>query len=269
MRFEKGMRGVNLEKPKVDIDIVLLKERIEVELDEEFDPLFTKLKPLLPHLEEQLLIELPPALSMLANYPLNSQFGGSLLIKTTVYACQQIWQMLQEHHPYPNTLKQLHLPREVTDDCLIKDVSLMGIPNTYLMIYEPREIQPNEDPVVYATFDTNYQADNPTNLPFVDSPGEEDVDSHDEFKSKILQSAIIEYNQHYVMVGEGDQACWEDKPLIRPGYLEKIPFSYHKGQPRWRREAMWDLVSYTRIILNKSVHEGMEQMHKLFRSMNN
>ena len=39
-------------------------------------------------------------------------------------------------------------------------------------------------------------------------------------------------------------AGWEDKPLLIPNYLAKVPFSYHKGQPQWRREAMRDSIIY-------------------------
>ena len=72
VRFEKSLRSVHLEQPKVDMDIILPKERIEIEVDEQFDPLFAKSKPLLQHLEQLLLSELPPTLSTLANSPLNS-----------------------------------------------------------------------------------------------------------------------------------------------------------------------------------------------------
>ena len=55
VKFEKTSRSIQPEQPKVDLDIVVPKERIEIEVDDEFDPLFSKSRSLPQHLKEQLL----------------------------------------------------------------------------------------------------------------------------------------------------------------------------------------------------------------------
>jgi len=78
----------------------------------------------------------------------------------------------------------------MADKSLVKDISLMGIPKANLMIYEPGEIQLDNEHVVYVNRNTDYPKEHSLDLPFIDPPVEEEMDSNDEFRGKILRLAI-------------------------------------------------------------------------------
>jgi len=104
----------------------------------------------------------------------------------------------------------------VAHESLVKDISLMGIMKVDLMIYKPGEIQPNDEHAIYANHDIDYPAEHSLDLPFIDSSIEDEMDFDNEFRGKILRPAIVEQNQHYTVVREGEGQVGKINPYSDP-----------------------------------------------------
>ena len=246
IEFEKGLRGCNHEESTSDLDIHLPAKEVRIEMDEEFSPLFEQAKPLLQQMMDMLKKDLPGALSNLANSPVNSRFGSKSLITATTYACNHIQWAMEAQFPPLNKLPWIDLPQEVTDEDLVEDVSILGLPEADLMIFEPGEIQPDDEPIINEPINIDIPEEAP-NAATAETPMVEvEVDSDEEFKGKILRPAISEQNKAYEDLHPEQRAGWADQPFLNPSKMEKVPFSLRKGQPKWRREAMRDPVVYNR-----------------------
>jgi len=186
IEFKKNLRGYNYEQTNLDFDILCPIKEIRVEVDDEFYPLFLRGKPLMDHMLSHFQKDLLMTLPTIANSPFNFRFNEIFFIGVMSFSCDHIAKSRELQFHLINKLPRIHLPKKVSNEDLIEDVAILGLLESYLMIFELKEIQPNDDPVLFSTLELDLLDSTPIENIATKSVDEENLDSDDEFKGNVI-----------------------------------------------------------------------------------
>ena len=107
---------------------------------------------------------------------------------------------METQSPPLNKLLRIDLPQEVTNEDLVEDASILRLPKVDLMIFEPGEIQPDDEPFINEPVNIDIPEEAPNEAITKTHTVEAEVDSDEEFKGKVLPPTISEQNKAYADV---------------------------------------------------------------------